>query len=791
MLGVNLSLLSRLLLNAGIATDGIAAPTLDITLTSSLDSRITFTRAGSRNAIVNGQIVSLAANAPAFESAESVPWGLAVEPPFTNYALWSNSFGQSVWSKGNMTPGTGDLGPDGVTSMFRVTNTTATAFHQLQQVITTRNAGERGTLIFYTKPAPGATHWGVCLHMSKQYGNIGSNFYFRTDGTPGQTAYFDTSMVVDAVYGHEKLANGIYRVWVTGTWVTSSWKELDIAAGNNNSQGSNSYAGAITEQYDVWGSSYTPTDGPVGHVITNASTASQAGETAIFNDTSWLPSTVQGTFVVEHDRFGGTLIGSGPNTVVSAGGPGKVAFAWDGTGSTTVHNGGVATAGATPTFSGTDIRLLATTLLANPGHIKSIRFYPVRLSVDTMTTLTAKTVVSTAVPGSLRFVSLDNYLPREFLTTSGTLRDFVVRVRTKLGNYDVSELVAAIPNFAFPGDANTNDIQVVELYLEKETGGALTRQVKFAGANSQTVVPETAGPVLSDTIYPSDFGLTKFDANTVFHWRVRYRVSTAGHKFPVGQYGLFAQYAGVIDPAATTVSPLSGTGNISTISGPNPSFLTYVNTPILLGKAVDGDPKTMLVVGDSITGGTTTGSNAFGGSYLKRAAEAIGMPLCVFALGGSSQVAVGNKTLWHHYINYARVMADAMGTNQGNTWIQFFPYFWAARVRGIGKIIKIELFPSVTTPSPNDNWVSEATQITFRAYPNINFPDRVFQEFVKYGYADELITLTSARGVTNAGKWYANGTPNYSTYDGTHLSAGMDIILGAELAPKFAAITVS
>jgi len=790
MLGVNLSLLSRLLLNAGIATDGIAAPTLDITLTSSLDSRITLARAGSRKAIVSGQIATLAANIPAFESSPSGAWGLAVEPGFTNYLLHSNDFTQAVWGKGNMTYGTGATGPDGATAMFRVANTTSTSFHQLQQVITTRNATERGTLIFYTKPAPGATNWGVCLHMSKQYGNIGSNFYFRTDGVPGQTAYFDTSMVTDAVYGHELLADGIYRVWVTGTWVTSSFKELDIAAGNNTSQGSNTYTGSVTDTYDVWGASYTPTDGPVGHVVTGAAIASQAGETAIFNDTAWL-TTTQGTFIVEHDRYSGTVIGSGANTIVSAGGPGKVAFGWDGTGSTIVHNGATGIAGATPTFSGTDIRLLATTALANPGHIKSIRFYPVRLSEATMATLTAKTVVSTAVPGSLRFVSIDNYLPREFLTTSGTLRDFIVRVRTKLGNYDVSELTAAIPNFAFPGDANTNDIQVVELYLEKETGGALTRQVKFAGLDSKTVVPETNGPVLSDPILPSDFGLTKFDANTVFYWRVRYRVSTAGHKFPVGQYGLFAQYSGVIDPAATTVSALSGTGNIVTVSGPNPSFLTYVNTPILLGKAVSGDPKTMLVVGDSITGGTTSGSNAFGGSYLKRAAEAIGMPLCVFALGGSSQVAIGAKTLWHPYINYARVMADAMGTNQGNTWIQFFRYFWEARQRGISKVIKIELFPSVTAPSPNDNWVSEATQITFRAYPNINYPDRVFQEFVKYGYADELITLTSARGVTNAGKWYANGTPNYSTYDGTHLSAGMDIILGTELAPKFAAMTVS
>jgi len=64
-IGMGLSLVNRIMFRAGVIGPAF---TLDLNLTASLDSRITFTRAGSRNYRTNGVLTSLSANQPAFES---------------------------------------------------------------------------------------------------------------------------------------------------------------------------------------------------------------------------------------------------------------------------------------------------------------------------------------------------------------------------------------------------------------------------------------------------------------------------------------------------------------------------------------------------------------------------------------------------------------------------------------------------------------------------------------------------------------------------------------------------
>jgi hypothetical protein len=775
---------------------GIPTPALDQDLTTTLPSNITFARAGTRTYINDGVLTSLATGLPAFERWNEMDRGLALDPGHTNLFLHSNDFTQASWTKDNLTgPTTGDAGSGLITNLSEFTSDTSTSDHRVAQFISSRNAGERMTFQAFAKVPAGATNWSMTLKMSKTNGNIGTYVYFRMDGYDGCTAYYDTTMVTDVTYRMDKLADGVWRISMTGTWVTTSAKEFWISVGRNDIQGSNSFTGTTSHKIQVWGPQVTVGNNVVGHVVTGAATASQAAETATYNDTSWL-TTGQGTFVIEHDCWSGTLLGSGTNVVLSATKPGLTAIAWSGSTSDIVANGGAATTGVNPTFSGSDLRLLATSAAGNAGHVKSIKFYASRLTVEQIQALTTKVIASTATPGVLRGVSLDNYLPRQSLATSGALLYHTVRLRAKLGSYAVSELQLDFPNIWFPGTDNTNALTVQACALERSTGVSEYVPVTVGGNASFTVPIGANTTLLSDVILPSDFtGITEFAADMVFYIRLTVSVTTAGHFFPVGQTGLFAQYAGVYNPAATTVSPVNGTGAMSVVSGTNTSFLTYVYAPLLVGKFVSGDPKTAMLVGDSIAGGTTAGAQTLGGSHYKQACAAIGMPLITFALGGWNQQQL-TTTNWHPYMKYSRILIDEMGTNNGNGWIVWFLYYYVARVTyGYDKIIKAGLLPSV---SNTGDFSSEAVQPAGRAFPNTNWPEGQFAQLERfgsadrapYGWADLYIQFTSVRGVDQA-KWLTNGTAYYTTIDGTHPSDAGYALLTAELTPILDAIEVT
>lgn len=792
-MGLQMTVLASIIAMMGSGS-GLPTPTLDQDLTTALPSNITFNRAGTRTYINAGVLTSLATQTPAFESWNGMGRGLAVEPGHTNLFQHSNDFSQSIWTKDNVTgPTAGDAGAGLITSLSEFTSNTTNSDHRVAQFLTTRNAGERMTFQAFAKVPTGATNWSMTLKMSKTNGNIGTYVYFRMDGKDGATAYYDTTMVTDVVHRMDKLASGVWRISMTGTWVTTSAKEFWISVGRNDGQGLNSFLGTTNHKIQVWGAQVTVGNNAVGHVTTTAATASQAAETAVYNDTSWL-TTSQGTFVIEHDCYSGTLLGSGTNVVLSATKPGLTAIAWDGSTSDTVSNGGAAAVGVNPTFSGSDLRLLATSAAGNAGHIKSIKFYAERLTVPQLQTLTTKITVATT-PHPWQGISVDNYMPRESVTTSGLLLDHVVRVRLKVGNVTSDALSLVFPNLDFAGPG-ANSFDVVGCYLERVTGVAESVQALKGGLGSWTVPVETYNQCFQvDDIPLSAF--TNFTAadvpNTEFWARLRLRVASAGQKFPVGQYGLNCQFGGLINPALTTVSPLSGTGPITVLSGPSPSFMTYVYAPLLIGKTPVGqDPVSIFAAGDSMLGGTTPIAQTFGGSHVKQAAVANGIPIILYGLGGSSQVNLQATTVWRPYMKFARVLYDGMGTNQGNMWIHFLDYWHEARtVWNIDKIYKSELFPSVG--GTTDNLLTEAGQSGARAYPHVNFPDGVFTDFVKYGYADGYIRYPSARGVNQA-LWAVDGvTPWLMSTDRTHLSdyaQGPTGPVTLDAIPQFAAMAL-
>lgn len=777
----------RAMLEGGVIPSG-PSPVLSLNLTSSLDSKITFTRAGSRNYLSAGVLTAQASsNVPCFESWDGVNRGMAIEPGFTNLLTYSNDPTQAAWTKsGISTPTLGDVGPGLITQMYQVNATATNSYHMLSRTISSVAAGTTQTFSAYLKAGASASTFSAYIQFANEFNTAGAVYYLRIDGNDGFFSTNNTPNATGVTYGYRKLSGSIYQVWITGTWSALSTKQFKIGVTAKAMVDTRAYTATVNDGYQVFGAQVAAASGPTGYVATGAATASQAAESAIFNDTSWL-NTSEGTFVIEHDCWAGPLVGSGANTVLAATVPGKTAIAWSGVTSDTVNNAGSATSSTQPTFSGSDVRLLSTSGASNAGHIKSIKFYNTRLTVAEMQTLTAPTTVSTAVPGSLRTVSVNNRLPSALNVTSGTLLTFTSRFKMTIGSSSCSELRLDFPNIGWAASVG-NSVSIASCALERETGVVEYTPVYVGGSRSFTLADNAATTVVSDAILPAAFtGLSAFSAGMTFWVRVKGSVTTAGHKIPGGRFSAeTGAFAKLYDNAATAYSPVDGTGAIAYVSGTAQPDITQGYCPILIGKFVSGDPKTVFITGDSIVEGT--GGITGTGTFPRLAAQALGVPILEISRGGTSQADLQTYLpQWGAYLKYARVLIDEMGTNNVNAVLDFFSYWSTAKTTySYDKIAKIGLFPRSTS---TDSFATEANQTVSRAYP-ANFPDNHAVALLAYGAINYNLDPQSVRGV-NLAKWKVDGTAFKYTGDGTHQTSAGNALLATEFQTFLDGITVS
>lgn len=757
--------------------------------TGTLPAGMTFTRAGTRNAIVSGALVSIATGTPAYESWDGVSRGMAIEAAAGGGAVsqlltQSNTISDASWTALNGTKSAGGTGPDGVSnSLTAFAETTANGVHSLTKKPGSQAAGTQQTMYTIVKRLGTSTRWAVRLRMSDEFNNSGPIAVFRIDGTPGFYVIDDLTRATGATAGVRKLANNLYLIWLTGTWVNTGNKEFTVSTIEQTASTLWSYTGVVTEGFECYGMQVTTTPRPVGWVATTTTALSQPVESAVFSAPSWLTAS-QGTFIVEHDCTNGPLVGSGAVALVSGTVVGKTAFAWDAGGSDTVNNGGATSAGASPTV-GSDIRLLSTNAVGNVGHIKSIRFEPRRMSVAEMQAATTPTVVSTATPGVLRAASIDNRLPSAQVALALTQLNFASRYRLQLGGSAMSSLKLDFANIFFPGTSIGNSVVIDECYLERVTTVAESVQVLFAGASGATLASGSVNN-LSDAILPGSFtGLSNFPANTEFWIRVRGHVASASQNIPVSRARVEAVDSNsfAYDPATVTLTNFTGTGALTKSGVLFTNMTTNGLCPILVGVYATGDPKTMFVAGDSIIEGVN-GLNSTR-TWVVNAARALGIPVVEFSLGGSSQLSISEIASWKPYLAYCRVYCDDFGTNNENALLHFFTLWNAAKATyGHDKIVHVGLLPRSTS---SDSWATEANQTAASTGPALN---AFSASALLYKFLDSSTVPQSIRGVAN-NKWKVDGNANTYTADGVHPSALADGLMKTEIQPVLDALVMS
>lgn len=396
---------------------------------STLDSRITFTRASSATRVnSSGLIESVAAGVPRFDydPITLACRGLLIEESRTNLLTYSQEFDvASVWVPlGASISANTTTAPDGTTTADKLVESTANTFHYVSSNASV-SAGSV-TASIYVKAA-GRT--AVQLNVSDGTNTVFCRFdlsagTFITNATINSgTAYSSPVSTATSV------GNGWYRISIGVATTVGAATTFGIYCFN----GASSYTGDGTSGLFLWGAQLEAGAFPTSYVPTTTTSATRAAEVAVMTGTnfsSWYRAD-EGTFVCTFDSTAtsGTAVPIGVATTgvfnesmyVSRGGSGAVLWSITDNGAAQFVGTSLGTASSATAFNvaasyklndsaavgngGTVVTDTACTLPTVDrlsigdapwgagsnqmnGHIRSIRYFPAKLSSAQLQALT-------------------------------------------------------------------------------------------------------------------------------------------------------------------------------------------------------------------------------------------------------------------------------------------------------------------------------------------------------------------------------------------------------------------
>jgi hypothetical protein len=387
------------------STTGVPALVLDFLTTTSLDSRVTFTRATTATFVgSDGLIQTAAINAPRFDynPATLAPKGLLIEEARTNILTYSEQFDNPIWIKtGSTVTANSATSPDGTATADQLANTSFST--GMYRFITATN-GATYTTTVYAKYVSGSVSIRVGAEGSPTTGSTTFNISAGTIVSNGVSVV--SSSITPA-------GNGWYRCSVTFVATSTS---VGLVYYSANSSGT----------FLIWGAQFEAGAFSTSYIPTVASTVIRNADVALMTSTnfsSWYNQT-SGTFVASANcpALGSRTVFSAddattanllrvrsavadPIFVVNTGGanqasldggtitantPYNQAAAYAASDFATSVNGGAAVAAATgtvPTVSRLSIGADPSGNYLN-GHVRFINYYNTRLLNTQLQTLT-------------------------------------------------------------------------------------------------------------------------------------------------------------------------------------------------------------------------------------------------------------------------------------------------------------------------------------------------------------------------------------------------------------------
>lgn len=356
-----------------------------------------------------------------------------------------------------------------------------------------------------------------------------------------------------------------------------------------------------------------------------------------------------------------------------------------------------------------------------------------------------------------------------------------------IGSADMSEL-KLIFNGWYTESISTfesypNSYSVVKCALEKD-GATSSVPVTFDGGRTKTI---NAGDtdILSDSISPASFGLSKFTRGDKYWIRLEVSVTAAGQTLPRGDmiYTAYGSSVGLaIDPATFVGGAVDSYGALTFTSGWQ--NFQYPLLPIVVGRPM-ASAVHPIGIGDSIISGATDTSAANGGLGWSRSltdADGVSNPRGGLKIGTSgAQGAAWNSASYtkpQALLKYGTVALEEFGTN---TFVTVQPSsaaqaivdpIWTKLASAGLPIIRTKLIPRTTS---TDSWATAANQTAINASWLSGGGARAFNDWIDTQSA-RFVAIVSQSDVRTSStqssddfyKWLTDGTANKYTNDGVH-----------------------
>jgi hypothetical protein len=261
---------------------------------------ITFTRASGGTFLgSNGLLQTATNNTPRIEyNADGTAKGLLIEEARTNLVTYSEDFTDASWTKTGLTAASAsEIGPDGQASMSTITVSATTSAHEMLQGARSVSAN---TIISGSFVVRAGTVRYVSVRLYSFNGIWSVAVFDLTTGTLTQESNGTTSGTI-LNSGIESLPNGLYRLSLTAT--NSYTKSYLIAQVHNtgtptlNTYGGDTWLGA-GETIELGFMQHEVGSFPTSYIPTTGSTATRAADVASIPTSAFGYNQKAGTVVV-------------------------------------------------------------------------------------------------------------------------------------------------------------------------------------------------------------------------------------------------------------------------------------------------------------------------------------------------------------------------------------------------------------------------------------------------------------------------------------------------------------
>ena len=298
----------------GLKKSNGASLELDFTKTTTLDSRITFTRASTATYFDSTGVMQTAAiNAPRFDfdPASKEPKGLLIEEQRTNLALYSEQFNNAVWADSSTTSTTRTAdqiaAPDGTTTADLILNTTTLNRHTFQQSFSVASGTATYSASVYIKKYIGSgtpPYFVFYLGNSFQGLNRAGIFVNTSTFTVDSTVFTAGSGTLSG-YSVTPVGNDWYKITISASTGETGAVTIRMCFGISNTvlSGplSNSYIGDGNTGFYLWGAQLEAATFATSYIPTVASQVTRSADNARMTGTnfsSWYNQS-EGTIYAE------------------------------------------------------------------------------------------------------------------------------------------------------------------------------------------------------------------------------------------------------------------------------------------------------------------------------------------------------------------------------------------------------------------------------------------------------------------------------------------------------------